>query len=115
MCKNIVEITALIVNKRGNLLSIGKNSYSKTHPYQKRLSEKFNNPHKCFLHAEIAAIIRCKNHKKAYKMIITRFDSKGNYALSKPCVICQEAIKLSNIKYIEYSTKNGYVLEKVEK
>lgn len=115
MAKSIVEITALILDRGGCVLGAGKNSYEKTHPYQKKIAEKLGYPHKYYLHAEISAIIRSKNHKKSHKIIITRFDAGGNYALAKPCKICMEAIKLSNIKYIEYSTKDGYVIERVER
>ena len=33
------SLTAIIKDKRGNVLAIGKNSYTKTHPYQAKSTQ----------------------------------------------------------------------------
>ena len=96
------KITATVDDKRGRVLSKGKNSYVKTHPYQSQLAKEVGSPEKEFLHAEIAALIKCRG--KAYKIKITRVDNEGRFKLAKPCPICELAIKRAKIKYIEYST-----------
>ena len=96
------QITATIYDKRGRILSSGKNSYVKTHPYQSRLAKEVGSPEKEFLHAEIAALIRCRG--KAHKIKIVRVDNDGKLKLAKPCPICELAIMRAKIKYIEYST-----------
>ena len=106
-------ITAEIYDRKGNLLSVGRNSYTlpsarrlpeaiKTHPLQKRYAIKANQPQKQYLHAEIAALIKCRS-LDAYKIVIKRVDKNGNTRLAAPCEVCQLAIKEAGIKVIEYT------------
>lgn len=95
------EITAIIYNKRGRVLSIGQNSYSKSHPRQATYAKKAGQPEKQYLHAEIAALVKCRS--TPYKIRVERRDYLGNFRLAKPCAICDIAIKESGIKFVEYS------------
>ena len=52
------KITAVAYDKRGRVLAIGKNSYVKTHPFQAKMAHSVGEPHKVFIHAEIAAILK---------------------------------------------------------
>jgi deoxycytidylate deaminase len=97
------NITAIIYDKKGNILSIGKNSYKKTHPLQARYADKVGEPYKIYLHAEVDAITKCKDLDKAYKMVITRYDSNNNLGNACPCNICKHAISLTPIKIIEHT------------
>lgn len=97
------DITAIIYDKRGRVLSIGKNSYVKTHPYQKEHACKVGLPHKEFLHAEIHAIVKCKQIEKAHRISIMRFDPNGNPRIAKPCLVCQSAIEAAGIKIVEHT------------
>lgn len=101
--KNRQLITAVILDKRGNILSIGRNSYLKTHPLQASYARKVGEDKKIYLHAEVHAIIRCQDLSRAYKILITRFDKFGNPRLAKPCAICENAIKDVGIKIIEHT------------
>lgn len=103
MSQKHYEITAFIYDKRGNLLSIGKNSYVKTHPMQAMHAKAVGMAEKIFMHAEINAISRCKEISKAYKIVVTRFDSLGQPGLAKPCRICQRAISFTGIKQIVHT------------
>lgn len=94
------NLTAIIYDKRGRILSIGKNNYIKTHPVQKKYAEQAGLPHKEFLHAEISAIIKCKDLNKAYKISIYRFNNDGSPALASPCPVCVSAIKSVGIQHI---------------
>lgn len=96
-------ITAIIYDKKGRVLSIGRNSYVKTHPLQAHYANKVGYNHKIFLHAEVHAIVRCKELDKAHKIIIFRFGAGGEPRLAKPCEICREAISHTKIKKIEYT------------
>jgi tRNA(Arg) A34 adenosine deaminase TadA len=104
---NKAEVTAFIYDRRGNILSIGKNSYIKTHPLQAKHAAKMGNLDAIYLHAEIHAIARCKTLDKAYKILVVRFDKAGNAKMAKPCPICQSAINQSSIKRVEYTTDDG--------
>lgn len=95
------EITATIFDKKGRVLSVGKNSYTKTHPYQAEMARVAGQPEKQFLHAEIDALIRCRG--EPYKIKVERVNKKGKYMLAKPCSICELAIKRAGVKFIEFS------------
>lgn len=97
------NITAIIYDKRGRPLSIGKNSYHKTHPLQVKMAEKVGLPEKRYLHGEIDAIVKCKDLSKAHKIVIMRYTKDGKPANAKPCAICQAAIALTPIKIIEHT------------
>ena len=97
------NITAIITDKKGRVLSIGKNSYVKTHTMQARHANKVGLPEKTFLHAEVAAIVKCKDLTKAHKIAVMRYTKDGKPANAKPCKICQSAIEASGIKFIEWT------------
>lgn len=97
------NLTAIIYDKRGKVLSIGKNSYVKTHPLQKKYAEKVGMAFKEKLHAEIAAIIKCKSIESAHSIKIFRFDKNGNPALAKPCAICESALKAVGINNVYHT------------
>lgn len=102
MANSPIEIMATVYDKRGRILSTGKNSYIKTHPYQAKLGKKMGSPEKIYLHAEIAALIKCRNGIP-YKIKIERYDRFGNAKMAKPCPSCEYAIKLAGIKFVEHT------------
>jgi tRNA(Arg) A34 adenosine deaminase TadA len=97
------HIKAIIFDKRNRVLSIGWNQYEKSHPYMAQLSASFGEPYKIYLHAEVAAILKCKDLSKAHRILVTRISKSGNLLLAKPCKICQSAIEAAGIKIIEHS------------
>jgi deoxycytidylate deaminase len=103
MSKRRFNIKAVITDKRGRVLSIGYNSYVKTHPFQAKHAEKVGLHLKTFLHAEIHAILKCRNLEKAHKISIYRFDRSGNPKIAKPCPVCQSAIEEAGIEVIEHT------------
>ncbi len=102
-------IMAKICDKRGKVLSIGHNSYVRTHPLQAKLAQRVQLPQKEFLHAEMMALIRLlpQHRQKAYSITIYRFNADGTPALAKPCPICQSAIEACGIKHIWYTTEDN--------
>jgi len=103
MSKKRFDMIAIIYDKRGRVISVGKNSYFKTHPLQHKHSNIVGLPDKQFLHAEIHAISLCRNIKKAHKIVVMRFDTQGNPKNAKPCPVCQNAIESVGIKIIEHT------------
>jgi deoxycytidylate deaminase len=97
------NVTAVIYDRKGRVLSIGKNSYVKTHPLQAKHAAKAGNPSAVFLHAEVAAIVRCKNLSKAHRMLVTRLGRNGETLLAKPCPVCESAIFAAGIKFIDHT------------
>jgi deoxycytidylate deaminase len=103
MSKTRFDITAIIYDKRGKVLSIGKNSYIKTHPHQHLHACKVGLPDKQFLHAEIHAIVRCRQLDRAHKIVVMRFDKEGEAKNAKPCPVCESAIEAAGIKIVEHT------------
>jgi tRNA(Arg) A34 adenosine deaminase TadA len=97
------ELEATIYDKRGAVLSSGKNSYVKSHPIQAKYAKQIGREHAIFLHAEIHAILKCKNISLAHKIEISRYDSLGKPKLAQPCEICQLAIRDAGIKIITHT------------
>lgn len=103
MSKSRFAITAIIFDKRGRVLSIGNNSYVKTHPHQNLHALKVGLPMKQFLHAEIHAIVRCKDLHRAHRILVTRFGKNGEELSAMPCPVCQSAIAATNIKIVDHT------------
>lgn len=97
------NLTAVIYDRKGRVLSIGQNSYIKTHPLQAKHANKVGLPDKHYLHAEVHAIVKCKDLSKAHKIFISRFGKEGQPLLAKPCPVCQSAIKAAGIEHVEYT------------
>lgn len=101
--RNKQQITAVIYDRKGRILSVGQNSYIKTHPYQAELARQVGEHYKIYLHAEVHAITRCRDLKRAYKIRVFRFDKKGKPILAKPCEICNTAIKAAGITIVQHT------------
>ena len=107
--KNKQRIAAIVTDGRGNILSTGLNSYTKTHPFQAHYADKTNHKEHIYLHAEIAALIRNKSDGAA-KIYVARIYRDGSLAYAKPCPICSMAIKDAGIEEVIFTGK-----EKIEK
>lgn len=97
------SITAIIYDKRGRVLSVGQNSYVKSHTLQAEYAKKVGLPEKVFLHAEIHAITKCKDLSKAHSIFVSRYSKDGRPVLAKPCVVCQSALDTVGIKIIRHT------------
>ncbi len=105
MAKHRYTIVAHAFDKRGRLLAVATNSYTKTHPLQLYFAEKVGHPDRQFLHAEILCMLRCKG-KPIHKLMIWRYGKGGDLLCAKPCPICQEAIQAFGPTEIWYSDFN---------
>lgn len=97
------SLEATIYDKRGRVLSVGNNSYTKSHPLQVKFAEKVGKPDAIFLHAEMDALRRLKDWDRAHRIVITRFDKNGEPAIAKPCKICKLALEHAGIEHIEHT------------
>jgi len=59
-------------------------------------------PHKIYLHAEVAALIKC-DWSKAHRLLVTRYGKDGRPLLAKPCKVCHNVIAMTSIKVIEHT------------
>lgn len=101
MAKKRFEITALAYDKKGKLLSVGRNSYTKTHPLALHYGKRSGRPEAIYLHAELDALIRARG--TVHKIVVTRFDAAGNPVNSKPCSSCQLALKDYGVREISHT------------
>jgi len=97
------NITAICYDKRGRILSVGRNSYVKTHPLQARMAAKMGNERQIYLHAEVAALVKVRNWSLIAKMTVVRINAMGQPLNAKPCPICTEMIRLAGIKTVEHT------------
>ena len=104
---------------QGQVIGLGCNT-NKTHPIQ-----KFYNKYRIKsdnmlpkLHAEMSCINQIKhldiNFSKV-KLYIYRIRNDQPFGLSRPCPSCMAAIKDLGIRYVYYTTNDGYAYEKLEK
>ena len=100
-------ITAIIYDKRGRVLSVGQNSYVKSHTVMARHANKVGLPEKIYLHAEAHSIIKCRDLHKAHTIRVFRYNRQGLPVNAKPCPICMRIIKEVNIKNIEFTAEGG--------
>ena len=98
--KNQSRHYAVIVDKRGRLISEASNSYTKTHTVMAKTSKRLG-LEKEYCHAECLAIVRAKG--KGHKIFIARVDSSGKACYSAPCPVCAVLIAESGLKSVEFS------------
>lgn len=101
------EVTAIIYDRKGKVLSVGKNSYFKSHTLQAHHAKKVGRPDAIYLHAEVHAITKCKDLSKAHKIVVFRYGKEGRPLLAKPCEVCQSAISAANIRFIEWTDEKS--------
>lgn len=104
------KLGAVILNKKGEIIAEGYNQ-RKTHPVQHKYAKQVNREHKINLHAEIAALVKCR--QDPYELVVIRLRKNGDFAMAKPCSICMAAIAESGIHRVIYSTSNG-TFEEIE-
>jgi|TARA_B110000967_G_C18768240_1_gene501622 tRNA(Arg) A34 adenosine deaminase TadA len=63
-------------------------------------------------HAETVAIKKAKS-LKGNTIVVLRLSSDGKFVMAKPCITCIEALRMTNIKNIWYSTNEGWVRESI--
>jgi tRNA(Arg) A34 adenosine deaminase TadA len=102
-------LKAATFDKKGRQLSMGFNSYSKTHPLMLYLSKYSPYPNKMiYLHAEIVALLKCKD-KVPYMLTVERYNSEGEIKLAEPCAMCKEAMKMWGVSVVRYTTDDGWI------
>lgn len=87
------RIAAFALRKH-RVVSVGVNSYIKTHPRQHLLARLAGQHKREYLHAEICALIRAP--RDADTLVVIRIDKQGNYACAKPCPVCSLGISMFN-------------------
>lgn len=100
MSKQTVKAT--VYDKKGRVLAIGYNSYTKTHPTQARFARLAGAGWKTYLHAEIAALVKIRG-STPFAIRVERYGADGSPRLSRPCPVCWLAIEEAGIKEVSYT------------
>lgn len=95
-----------VLLRRGRVFISSTNVEGKTHPTQARLATMAGEPYRTSLHAEIRALLK-EGSSKCDTLIVGRVNKKGEFCMSKPCPVCQLAIRGSGIRKVYYSTSQG--------
>lgn len=103
-------LTAICYDKHGRQLSVAQNSYTKSHPLMSYFANKVGMPNRIFLHAEVAALLRCKDNK-VYSLHVVRKTKSGTLRNAKPCPVCQAAISAYGVEKVFYSNNFGEIVQ----
>lgn len=101
------RMAALTTDRKGKVIMFGNawNSFTKTHPMQKKYAKEVGNGNRMYLHAEISALVRSR--KKPYYVFVARVSKEGKQMLAKPCSVCIRAMEEAGVKQVYYTTSNG--------
>jgi len=109
---HLYKMGCVILDHHQKVIAQGMNRPTKTHPLQAKYAKKVNKHHRIFLHAEIDALIRSiKSSTSPETLIVVRVRRDGPMGTSKPCAVCQEAIRQSTIQQVVYSDGEEFVME----
>lgn len=97
------HVIATIRDKRGRVIAIACNSYSKTHPLQAKYASLCGLPHKQYLHAEVAAVLKVNDISRAHSIRVERYNHYGDPVNARPCIICQRVLEAVGIKNIDHT------------
>lgn len=90
-----------------NLLSVGFNVYTKSHPVVKM--HKGDKPFLHNIHAEQLALIKRKHydHNGNLTMYVWRETQDGKPGMSKPCDMCEHLLREAGISKVRYINEDG--------
>lgn len=96
------SLRATCYDRRGRVISTAENNYRKSHPIQAHFAKLSGRPDAVFLHAEIAALLKCKDDRP-YKIHIERYKKDGSPGLAKPCPACTLALKAYGVRVVSFT------------
>lgn len=104
------RVGAILLNKN-KVVAIGTNKETKSHPLQAKFAIKVGLEEKIYLHAEISALVKCR--EECDTIVVARLGghSKTKLRNAKPCPICSLALKEAGIKKLCYTTNEGFIYE----
>ena len=102
------QVGALLLNKN-KVVCHAVNLDTKTHPKQANYAKRAGRKQKIYLHAEIAALIKCRT--ECDTIVVARLGGHSHNELrnAKPCPVCSLALEEAGIKHIIYSTDDGFL------
>ena len=98
-------VIAAALDHHNNIVSIGQNSYQKTHPMQSRLALKTGRADREYLHAEIASLV--KSRRDVETVMVVRMTPTGLIRMARPCNICTLALREAKVRFVIYTDNDG--------
>jgi tRNA(Arg) A34 adenosine deaminase TadA len=102
------QVGAILLNK-SKVVASGTNLETKSHPLQARFAERAGLKEKIYLHAEISALVKCR--EECDTIIVARVNPQNKLRMARPCPICELALKEAGITKIHYTTNKGFLYE----
>lgn len=99
------KVSCACYDKRGRLIATAWNQPGKSHPRQAHYAKLAGQEDRIFLHAELGALIRCR--EDPYAIQVVRIGPKEYPKASFPCPICLRAIEEAGVKEIYYNNNKG--------
>lgn len=87
-----------VAEAKGRKVAQATNQYTRSHARQRDYARRAGFPNKVYLHAEIGALV--KSRCPVDTMYIYRLNRRGDMLPSKPCAVCQLALKELKIKQV---------------
>ena len=100
------QVGALLLNKN-KVVVAATNLETKSHPLQAKFAERVGLKEKIYLHAEIAALVKCREDVDT--IIVARVNPQGKLRMARPCPICELALKEAGITHVHYTTNHGFL------
>ena len=102
------KVGAILLSKN-RVLATATNLETKTHPVQAKLAERVGLHQKIYLHAEIAALVKCR--EECDTIVVARLGGHSGKELrnSKPCPVCELALREAGVDKVYYSTDDGFL------
>lgn len=94
---------------KNRVLTCACNMEKKSHPIQAKFAKRVGLKEKIYLHAEVAALVKCRQEVDA--IVVARVNSQNKLRLAKPCKICQLAISEAGVNKVYYSTNEGFLYQ----
>lgn len=102
------KVGAVLLNKN-KVVVTATNLESKSHPIQAKFAERVGLHQKIYLHAEIAALVKCR--EECDTIVVARVNPQNKLRMARPCPICELALHEAGITKVHYTTNLGFLYE----
>ena len=102
------KVGAVLLNKN-KVVVTATNLETKSHPVQAKFAERVGLHQKIYLHAEIAALVKCR--EECDTIVVARVNPQNKLRMARPCPICELALHEAGISKVHYTTNQGFLYE----
>ena len=102
------KVGAVLLNKN-KVVVTATNLETKSHPLQAKFAERVGLHQKIYLHAEISALVKCR--EECDTIVVARVNPQNKLRMARPCPICELALHEAGITKIHYTTNQGFLYE----